>query len=123
MNPAGYEDLRKNALLKGQMTDKEALFYMSIFQSFTSTTSMSIYGAWYFCIGRYSILHVLSAIMSNFLVIYQFNPLFDMDTSNDEAESDQRLRSVFGTFLVNFEGLPENHTVPVSDSVRNMHGS
>lgn len=111
----GYDVLRKNSLLKENVLDKEAFFYLSMFQSYTSTTKMAVSGAQFFCIDRYTILHVLSAIMSNFLVVYQFAPLFDLDTVGHE-----NLRITMATFLHAFEGLTPSDTIsPVSDADRN----
>ncbi len=111
----GYDVLRKNSLLDENVLDKEAFFYLSMFQSYTSTTKMSVYGAQFFCIDRYTILHVLSAIMSNFLVVYQFAPLFDLDT-----EGFPSLRMTMAEFLHAFEGLTKSDTTdPVSDTDRN----
>ncbi|CAL8112928.1 unnamed protein product [Orchesella dallaii] len=105
-----YEDLRKKSLLRGTYNERESFFYLSMFQSFTSTTKMAIYGGHFFCVDRYTILHVLSAIMSNFLVVYQFRPLFDLDTVDNE-----NWRTITGDFLVEFEGLPPNHTHPTAE--------
>lgn len=111
----GYDDLRKNSLLKENVTSEEAFFYLSMFQSYTSTTKMAVYGAQFFCVDRYTILHVLSAIMSNFLVVYQFAPLFDLDTVGFDY-----LRTTMAAFLHDFEGLtPSDTTDPVSDADRN----
>ena len=116
----GYEELRKKTLLKGTKTDKEAFFYLSMVQSFTSPTKMSIYAAQFFCIDRYSLLHVLSAIMANFLVVYQFRPLFDMDTATSAGNhAFTEIRNIVGGFLTVFEGLPKNHLIPCNDVQRN----
>lgn len=108
----GYDELRKKTLLKGTKGEKEAYFYLSMFQSYTSVTRMAVYAGQYFCLDRYSILHAVSAIMSNFLVVYQFGPLFDMDTVEFKD-----LREIVGGFLEKFENLKPNHTVAINDKV------
>ncbi|ODN05816.1 hypothetical protein Ocin01_00857 [Orchesella cincta] len=105
-----YDDLRKKSLLKGYYNEKETYYFLSMFQSFTSTTKMAIYGGQFFCIDRYTILHVLSAVVSNFLVVYQFRPSFDINT-----EKNKEWRKTIGTFLTKFEGLPDNHIIPRMD--------
>lgn len=84
-----------------------------MYSSYTGIKKVEVSGAGFFNMNKSFMVGLLSGILSYFVIIFQFNPPFDVllpvKVTDPDYLQQLNLRKWIGLFLYQIEGLPTNH--------------
>ncbi len=69
----GFEILRRRTVI-GRRTNEELYFLLTMFASYTAYKRIELSAGGYFYLNKEFLIGVISAILSYFIIIYQFQP-------------------------------------------------